>query len=104
MKINEKKYRQCTFFHYHDGAQGNNDMSNDQMKANRFARWATARKTIAWINARLAEGCTVCVTNHIKSLQYNKKHIGLFVATKNGAFVKHGKNIICIDGNKISAF
>lgn len=79
-------------------------MSNDQMKPNRFAKWAASRKIISWIKARLAEGRTVCITNHIKSLQYSKKHVDLFVAGKNGAFVKHGKNLLCIDGNKISAF
>jgi len=79
-------------------------MNNDQMKPNRFAKWAKARKTIAWINARLEEGRTVCITNHMRSTQYTKKHLGMFVAGKTGSYVKHGKKLLCIDGNKISAF
>lgn len=82
----------------------NTKMSNEQMKPNRFARWANARKTIAWIKARLEEGRIVCITNHLRSTQYSKKHVDMFVAGKTGAYVKHGKKLLCLDGNKISAF
>jgi hypothetical protein len=79
-------------------------MKNSDMKPNRFAQWARARKTIAWIKSRLVEGRIVCVTNHMRSTQYKAKHIDMFVAGKNGAYVRHGKKLLCIDGNQISAF
>jgi len=79
-------------------------MTNDQMKANRFARWANARKRIAFIVSNLQAGKTVQLTTYTKATRYTAKHIEMFKATKSGAFVQSGKNWLCIDGVDVRAF
>lgn len=78
-------------------------MSNQEMIPNRFAKFAAARRKVAWINEMLASGKTVAITNHLRSVRYNTKHIGQFKATKSGAYVQQGTKLVCIDHNKISA-
>lgn len=73
------------------------EMTNDQMKANRFARWHKARKIIAWIAARHAEGRKVHIVTNTRRTVYGPKLAGMFKATKTGAYVQNGKSWVCID-------
>jgi hypothetical protein len=74
-------------------------MSNDQMTAGRFLRWAQARKRIAAIKSHLASGGVVIVATHLKAAQYDgARFVDSFKATRSGAFVRRGKNWDCIDG------
>ena len=79
-------------------------LTNDQMKPNRFARWAKARKRIKFILENLESGRTVQISTYLKSVRYTAKHKEMFKATKNGAWVQRGKNWDCIDGCDVRAF
>lgn len=79
-------------------------MTNDEMKANRFARWAKARKTVAAIKEQLAKGRTVQITTYTKAVRYKAVHAEMFKATRNGAFVQRGKSWDCIDYCAIRVF
>lgn len=76
-------------------------MTNEQMKANRFYRWARARKKIAAIRKHLEQGHTVYVCTCTRATKYTAKHIDMFKAAKTGAYVQRGKGWDCIDGAKI---
>lgn len=72
------------------------------MKANRFGKWAEARAKVAMIQEHLQSGGLVIIANHLKATEYNKPvHAKLFEARKNGAFVRHGKQMLCFDGNAV---
>ncbi len=79
-------------------------LTNDQMKAGRFHRWAKARKRIAWIKAHLYEGHTVQLTTYTKYTRYTIKHVDMSKATPSGAYVRRGKSWDCIDGCDVRAF
>ncbi len=79
-------------------------LTNDQMKSNRFARWAKARKIYADIQSALADGKMVQVSTCTKAVRYTAKHSDLFVCKKDGVYVKRGKGVDCINGTKISVF
>ena len=72
-------------------------MTDDQMKPNRYLRWAKARKLVRDIQAHLAKGGKVVIGTHVKATVYSPKHIDMFKATKSGALVQHGKGWDCID-------
>ena len=59
-----------------------NSITNSEMKAGRFAKWA---------EARLAEGRQVCVSTMTNCTKYSAKHADMFSATKSGLYVQHGK-------------
>lgn len=79
-------------------------MTNEQMKPNRFGRWYEARKKLNAIVKALNSGHTVMLSTYAKHTQYTKKHIGMFKATKSGLYVQQGKNWVCVDGCKITAW
>ena len=80
-------------------------MTNEDMKAGRFARLACARKRLAFINKAFAAGKTVCLTTyHQASNRYTAKHADMFRATKSGLYVQSGKNWLCADGCKNNGF
>jgi hypothetical protein len=72
-------------------------MTNEQMKANRFARWANARAKIAFILSNLNSGHKVAVCTQTRAVVYSAKHVEMFKATKSGAYVQRGKGWDCID-------
>lgn len=72
-------------------------LTNEQMTPNRFAKWAEARRKIAWVKARLAEGKTVYVRTMTKTTACKAKHAELFFAKKSGAYLKWGNCSVCID-------
>lgn len=79
-------------------------MTNEQMIKGRFLRWHKARRRIVAIKASLEAGRTVQLTTCTRAVRYNAKHIEMFKATKNGAFVQRGRFWDCIDGVKINVF
>jgi hypothetical protein len=72
-------------------------MTNDQMIANRFARWHRARRMIGFIKNNLSAGHEVHVVTNLRRTVYKAKHIEMFKATKTGAYVQSGKRWVCID-------
>lgn len=79
-------------------------IANSQMKANRFGRWANARKLYAGIQSALSAGKMVQVATYTKAVRYTAKHADLFICKKDGVYVKRGKAMDCISGTKISVF
>lgn len=72
-------------------------LSNDQMKADRYGRWARSRALVRKIESTLASGGMVMIATYTQAKQYDKRHAGMFKATKSGAFVQRGKSWDCID-------
>ena len=72
-------------------------LTNSQMIAGRFVRYARARQRIAWIRAQLAAGRIVQLATYTKATNYDARHVDWFKATKAGAFVRTGKSWDCID-------
>ena len=79
-------------------------LTNSQMKAGRFLRYALARKRVAWIKAQLAAGRIVQLITYTKATRYHARHADMFKATKAGAFVRRGKGWDCIDFSDLRAF
>ena len=72
-------------------------LTNSQMIAGRFVRYARARQRVAWIRAQLAAGRIVQLATYTKATNYDARHVDWFKATKAGAFVRRGKSWDCID-------
>lgn len=79
-------------------------MTNDQMIANRFGRWAKARKLVKYIQSNLEAGNVVVIATHTRAVQYKNVHVGMFKATRTGAYVQRGKHWDCIDYCAVKAF
>lgn len=72
-------------------------MTNDQMKANRFARWHIARRKVAFIREQLAAGRTIYICTALRATKLSAKHADMVKATKSGAYLQAGKSWVCID-------
>ena len=79
-------------------------ITNSQMIAGRFLRYARARQRVAWIKAQLAAGRIVQLATYTKATSYDVRHADMFKATKAGAFVQRGKSWDCIDFSKLQSF
>jgi hypothetical protein len=79
-------------------------LTNSKMIAGRFLRYARARQRVAWIKAHLAAGRVVQLATYTKATNYDAKHVGMFKATKAGAFVRRGKSWDCIDLCELRSF
>lgn len=79
-------------------------LTNAQMTANRFARWAKARAKLAKIQAALSNGATITISTYGRQLRLTAKHADMLKATKTGLYVQRGKAWDCIDGAKIQAW
>lgn len=64
-------------------------ISNDQMRANRYGRWAKARKLVSEIQNTLSNGGYVVVATCTKATQYDSRHVTMFKATQHGAYVQN---------------
>jgi hypothetical protein len=73
-------------------------ISNEEMKAVRYGRWAAARELYAKIQDTLNAGGIVMMSTYTKHTQYEKKHIDMFRCTKDGVYVQRGKSWDCISG------
>lgn len=78
-------------------------MTNEQMKKGRFAKWAKAKKRLAWVQAQFAAGNDVMIATQTRGTVYKAKHAEMFKATKSGFYVQSGKGYVCLDFTKIVA-
>ena len=72
-------------------------MSNEQMRANRYGKWADARRMFRQIQETLQSGGVVQVTTYTRSTLYQAKHSGMFSARKDGVYVQSGKSVVCLN-------
>lgn len=79
-------------------------LTNSEMKAGRFARWALARRKLAFIRSNIEAGRTVQVANYLHAYRLTSKHVEMVKATKSGLYLQRGKRWDCIDGCSIRAF
>lgn len=79
-------------------------MTNSQMKPNRFARWAKARRQASEIKAALVAGKMVQVATALRATRYTAKHADMFVAKRDGLYVQRGKNLVFIGWTDIQVF
>jgi hypothetical protein len=78
-------------------------MTNQQMIAGRFLRWARVRKQYAWIVAQTEAGRTVYLTTALRSTKITAKHLPMVKATKTGLMIQSGKQWIDYSLTKITA-
>lgn len=78
--------------------------ANDKMTAGRFLRLHRSRRKVAWIVAHLEAGRSVQITTATRATRYTAKHVGMFKATKSGAYVQRGKAWDCFDFADVRAF
>jgi hypothetical protein len=71
-------------------------MTNDQMKANRFANFARYRKFVAKVRAAIEAGHKVNIQAGWTVMPFTKKNAECLKATKSGVFVQRGKSWVCI--------
>lgn len=72
-------------------------LTNAKMVAGRFERWAKARAKVAKVVAVLNAGGTVTIVTATRFTTYDKRHVAMFKAARNGAFVAHGRTWACFD-------
>lgn len=78
-------------------------MTNQQMIAGRFLRWARVRRQYAWIVAQIDAGRTVYLTTSIRSTKIAAKHLPMVRAAKTGLMIQSGKHWIDYSLAKITA-
>ena len=79
-------------------------LSNSQMIAGRFARWAKARALVARIRSQLASGGVVVVATYTRATQFDARHVAMFKAERSGAYMQSGKRWLCIDNCAIKFY
>lgn len=73
-------------------------MSNTQMVAGRFLRWANSRRLVRDITAHLLKGGTVYISTYTRATKFSTPaHAAMFKATRTGAYAQYGKKWLCID-------
>lgn len=79
-------------------------MTNDQMKPNRYYKWALARKKLAFMTTQVNAGNTVYLATMLRVTKVSKAaHLAAFTATRSGLYMVSGKSKVCMDGCRISA-
>lgn len=76
-------------------------MTNEEMVAGRFFKWANYRKMISSIQATLAADGVIQIVGYGRVIECDKRHAGMFKATKSGAFIQRGKKWDCLNFSKI---
>lgn len=79
-------------------------MTNADMKPGRFAKWALARRKLAFIRSNIEAGRMVQLATYLKAYRLTAKHLDMVKATKAGLYMQSGKSWLCIDGCSIKAF
>lgn len=79
-------------------------LPNDKMKADRFRRWAVARRRVRWIQDHLKAGHTVQVANGGFVLRLSRRHIDMVKAFRDGVHFQQGKRWVSVEGSHYSAF
>jgi hypothetical protein len=73
-------------------------ITNEQMRANRYGKWAQSRKLVKDIQDTLNAGGIVVMATYTKATQFDSRHVDMFKATKTGAYVqKRNGKWDCID-------
>lgn len=73
-------------------------ITNQQMRANRYGKWAQARKLVSEIQSTLNDGGIVVIATYTKATQYDSRHVNMFQARETGAYVqKRNGKWDCID-------
>lgn len=79
-------------------------LTNQEMIAGRFAKWATARRKMAFIQAQIAAGRTVYITTMTKSTKITAKHLSALRVTKFGGLeLQSGKGWLDCNWCQIAA-
>lgn len=78
-------------------------MNNAQMIDGRFLRWHGARRRLAWIQARVAEGLTVYLSTMTRATAIDARHLGMLSATKSGLYLATGAKRVCVTYCRLSA-
>lgn len=79
-------------------------LTNKQMIAGRYLRWHRARRAIAAIRAHLQSGGLVVISTYTRAWKCDARHLDLFEASRNGAWMRHGSQRSCIDGCAIKFY
>jgi hypothetical protein len=66
-------------------------LSNADMIANRYYRWAEARRKHREIVQHLQNGGKVVIPTYTRATVYERDHAEMFKATKTGLFVQRGR-------------
>jgi hypothetical protein len=78
-------------------------LTNAQMTANRYARWAMARRKLAWIKDRLSAGQTVYLVTAYRSYKITRQTVNALSVSTRGLEMINGKSTLCMDGCKLTA-
>ena len=78
-------------------------MTNQEMIAGRFLRWARVRKQYAWVVAQAKAGRTVYLTTALRCTKITAKHLEMVKATKTGLMIQHGKKWLDYSHTTITA-
>ena len=71
-------------------------MTNADMIANRYARWARYRKLERMIKEQLAQGRTVIASTYWKHTKLTAKNDGNLKSNRNGLWIQSGKSWVDI--------
>jgi hypothetical protein len=71
-------------------------LSNAEMTAGRYARWAATRRLYRTIDEALAWGRIVTVSTYTRCTVYDGRHRDLFRADRRGVYVRAGKGEVAI--------
>jgi hypothetical protein len=66
-------------------------LANDQMKPNRYGKWAQARSLYKKIQDTFAASGIVTVATYTQAKHYDKRHAEMFRCGKTGVYVQRGK-------------
>ena len=67
-------------------------LTNADMRPDRFARWAAARRKAAWIASCLAAGRVVYVITATRATKIDARHADAIKATKGGLLLRSGRS------------
>lgn len=79
-------------------------IANDRMKEGRFLRWHEARQRCRKVVAHLEAGGLIIVGSYTRPVKYTRKHASMFVAKKDGLYVKRGKSLDCLNFSPIGFY
>jgi hypothetical protein len=76
-------------------------INNSDMTPGRFLRWHSYRKMVLNISNTLRANGEIVIATYTRSTRYSLNHVGMFKATKSGAYVQRGKNWDCFSSCKV---
>lgn len=76
-------------------------LTNSQMTKNRWLRYHEAREKVRFIRENLLAGRHVYIFTSMCLWKFSTCHADIFKAGRNGAYMRRGKALECIDGAAI---